>query len=95
MTIPTETEQQIISILKQHGATKVGIFGSYARGEATPQSDLDLLVDFDQRKSLLTLARIRRELTEALGLEVDLLTEAAISPYLIDGIRSQQRIIYQ
>ena len=95
MTIPTETEQQIISILKQHGATKVGIFGSYARGEATPQSDLDLLVDFDQRKSLLTLARIRRELTEALGLEVDLLTEAAISPYLIDSIRSQQRIIYQ
>jgi predicted nucleotidyltransferase len=34
-------------------------------------------------------------LTEALGVRVDLLTEAAISPYLIDGIRSQQRIIYQ
>ncbi|MBD1401278.1 nucleotidyltransferase family protein [Pelovirga terrestris] len=90
-----EMEQQLISILRQYGATQVGIFGSYARNEATPASDLDLLVNFSERKSLMTLARIRRELTEALGLEVDLLTEAAISPYLIDSIKSQQRIIYQ
>jgi len=95
MTISPETERQLIAILRQHGATRVGVFGSYARGEATTQSDLDLLVDFGQRKSLLTLARIRRELTEALGIKVDMLTEAAISPYLIDSIRSQQRIIYQ
>jgi len=90
-----EMEQQLITLLRQYGATKVGIFGSYARNEATPDSDLDLLVDFSERKSLLTLARIRRELSENLGLEVDLLTEAAISPYLIDKIKSQQRIIYQ
>jgi len=90
-----EMEQQLVTLLRQYGATKVGIFGSYSRNEATPDSDLDLLVDFSERKSLLTLARIRRELSENLGLEVDLLTEAAISPYLIDKIKSQQRIIYQ
>lgn len=95
MITNSDMEQQLITILRQYGATKVGIFGSYARNEATPESDLDLLVDFAERKSLLTLARIRRELTEALGLEVDLLTEAAISPYLIDSIKSQQRVIYQ
>lgn len=88
-------ENQLISILQKHGAVKIGIFGSYARGEASPESDLDLLVDFSSRKSLLTLVRIKRELSETLGIDIDLLTEAAISPHMINDIKKQQRIIYQ
>ncbi len=88
-------EKKLLPILQSYGASRIGIFGSYARNEAGPNSDLDLLVDFTDRKSLLTLVRIKRELSEALGIEVDLLTEAAISPHLIDRIKSELRIIYQ
>ena len=88
-------EEKLLPILQSYGASRIGIFGSYARVEADPDSDLDLLVDFTDRKSLLTLVRIKRELSEALGIEVDLLTEAAISPHLIDRIKSELRIIYQ
>jgi hypothetical protein len=90
-----DIEAKLIPILKGYNASKIGIFGSYARGEAGPESDLDLLVDFSERKSLLTLVRIQRELSEALGLKVDLLTENAISPHLIDRIKSELRIIFQ
>jgi predicted nucleotidyltransferase len=90
-----DVEATLISILQSYDASRVGIFGSYSRGDAEPNSDLDVLVDFNTRKSLLTLVRIRRELTEALGVEVDLLTENAISPHLIDKIKSELRIIYQ
>lgn len=60
----------------------VGVFGSMVRGEATEKSDLDLLVKFTGRKSLLALVRLERELSAALGRKVDLLTEASLSPYL-------------
>ncbi len=88
-------EAKILPILLSHGASRIGIFGSYARNEAGPDSDLDLLVDFSDRKSLLTLVRIKRELSEVLGMEIDLLTEAAVSPHLIDKIKSELRVIYQ
>ena len=90
-----EIETTVVSILGKYGARKIGLFGSYARGEERPDSDLDLLADFRDRKSLLTLVRIERELSENLGIKVDLLTEQAISPYLIDRIKSELKVIYQ
>lgn len=91
---PTEMEKKVIAILGKYNARHIGIFGSFARGEAGPGSDLDLLVDFKERKSLLTLVRIERELSEAVGMKVDLLTEQAISPYLIDTIKSELKVVY-
>ena len=90
-----EIEATVISVLAGYGARKIGLFGSYASGEQRPDSDLDLLVDFSDRKSLLTLVRIERELSESLGIKVDLLTEQAISPYLIDRVKSELKVIYQ
>ncbi|MCF6178505.1 MAG: hypothetical protein L3J63_03820 [Geopsychrobacter sp.] len=52
-------------------------------------------VDFRKSKSLLTLVSIERELSDALGIKVDLLTEAAISPHLIDRIKAELKVIYQ
>jgi len=66
-----------------------------ARGEATEQSDIDLLVRFSKRKSLLALVRLEREASAVLGRKVDLLTEAAISPYLRDRIKRELRVIYE
>jgi predicted nucleotidyltransferase len=90
-----EIENKVISILGGYGAQKIGIFGSYARGAQRPDSDLDLLVNFKERKSLLTLVRIERELSESIGVKVDLLTEQSVSPYLIDRIKSELKVIYQ
>ena len=44
--------------MRQHGAEKIGVFGSYARNEASPNSDLDLMVWFKEQKSLLGVIRI-------------------------------------
>jgi hypothetical protein len=93
--IMQDIEKTLIAILSKHDVARIGIFGSCARGEAHPGSDLDVLVDFRKTKSLLTLVRIERELSEALGIKVDLLTEGAISPHLIDRIKADLKVIYQ
>jgi len=89
-----EIFQKIARFLKNQGAKKIAVFGSYARGEEKPRSDIDILVEFSERKSLLELVKIERELSEALGIKVDLLTEKSISPYLIDRIKSEMEVIY-
>jgi hypothetical protein len=86
--------EKIAQVLTEQGATKVAIFGSYARGEERPESDIDVVVEFSESKSLLELVRIEGELSEALGIKVDLLTEKSISPYLIDVVRQQMEVIY-
>lgn len=86
--------EKIAQALKEQGATKIAIFGSYARGEERPESDIDVIVEFPERKSLLELVKIERELYETLGIKVDLLTEKSISPYLIDIVRQQMEVIY-
>jgi len=88
-----ELFRKISSFLKKHGATRVSVFGSYVRGEEGPESDIDVLVEFAERKSLLTLVNIELELSDYLGIKVDLLTENSISSYLIDGIKKEARVI--
>jgi uncharacterized protein len=90
-----EIETALVSILGKYGVRKIGLFGSYARGEERTDSDLDVLVEFEMRKSLLTLVRIERELSEHIGVKVDLLTEQAISPYLVERIKADLKVIYQ
>jgi len=85
---------QMIEICRQNDVSMIGIFGSMVRGEARQASDIDLLVRFSRRKSLLSLVRLERELSEALNRKVDLLTEAAISPYLRKQILNEMRVIY-
>ncbi len=85
----------LVELCRQNDVSMVGVFGSMARGEATPESDIDLLVKFSKRKSLLDMVRLERELSTALGRKVDLLTEAAISPYLRDRIMREVRVIYE
>ena len=84
---------KIARMLKKRGARKVAVFGSYARGEQGPDSDLDIMVEFSERKSLLDIIGIEQELSDKLGLKVDLLTENAISPYLIDRIKKEMVVI--
>jgi len=93
-TYPFDTNR-LIEICRKNDVTMIGIFGSMARGESTEQSDIDLLVKFAKRKSLLALVRLERELSVALGRKVALLTEAAISPYLRERVLCELQVIYE
>lgn len=87
--------RQIKNLLTKEDARKISIFGSYARGEEKKRSDIDILVEFSKTKSLLDIVRIERELSEKIGIKVDLLTRAAISPYLIERIENEAIEIYR
>lgn len=89
----TPFDNTIIDFMSKHGVSRISVFGSYARGEARPDSDLDLLVSLTEPKSLLGMIRLERELSELLGIKIDLLTEQAISPYLIDRIRKELKVL--
>jgi predicted nucleotidyltransferase len=58
------------------------VFGSYARREHHQESDLDVLVEFEEPVTLFDLVRLENELTGQLGVEVDLLTEASLKPQI-------------
>ena len=92
-TIRLDTEK-IAHICRENDVAMLGVFGSVARGEDTEQSDIDLLVRFSERKGLLALVRLERLFSETLGRKVDLLTEAAISPYIRDNILNDLHVLY-
>jgi predicted nucleotidyltransferase len=95
MATLTFDTNKLIEICRQNDVRKIGVFGSVARGEATDQSDIDLLIEFSKRKSLLALVALEREIATALGRKVDLLTEPAISPYLRERILKDFQLIYE
>ena len=73
---------EILQIAEQHGATNVRIFGSVARGEAGPDSDIDVLVEFEPGRTLLDRIGMIQDLEDLLGCKVDVVTEASVSPYI-------------
>ena len=73
-----EVKYIILNYLKDYQPVSVGIFGSFARGESTEKSDIDILVKFKVAPSLLTLIKLENELSELLGIKVDLITTGAI-----------------
>ena len=89
-----EIKKKIISILVKYGIKKILIFGSYARNEATPNSDLDLIVEFPEGTSLIDHIGIEFELSEALNMKIDLLSQNGISLYIKDQIMKEAIVIY-
>jgi hypothetical protein len=81
--------EEILRIAARHGVYNVRVFGSVARGEARPESDIDLLVDLEVGRSLLDLARLLRELQEVLACDVDVVTEAGLRPRLRSRILNE------
>ncbi len=72
----------ILRIAARHGARNVRVFGSVTKGTAGPQSDIDLLVEFDPDRSLMDYGRLVMDLRDLLGREVDVVTEKGLH-YLI------------
>lgn len=67
-------------LVKRYPIKELGVFGSYARGEQRPDSDLDILVDFDGRVTLFGLWDIEREISREIGVSVDLVPRRGLKP---------------
>jgi len=90
-----EINALIVNYLLQFKADRIAIFGSYARGEQSNTSDLDLLVSFRDVFGLLQLVHIERGLSELLGRKVDLVTERAIkNEKMKQYIQQDLQVIY-
>jgi len=82
---------EILKIVARHGVIRARVFGSRARGEAGPDSDLDLLVDVTPETSLFDLLQAQQELQELLVIPVEVLTEGDLHPRLRDRILEEAR----
>lgn len=94
---PQQTHQ-IITHLLPYQPTRIGVFGSYARGENKPDSDLDLLVTFGIPMDLIKLMKVWDSLEDALGIPVDLVTENALkraNTRVQESIASDLQVIYE
>jgi predicted nucleotidyltransferase len=78
--------EAILDLCARHGATKVRVFGSVARGEAQEGSDLDLLVVFEEGRTLLDHARLKLALEGLLGVPVDVVSEGGLAPRLRERV---------
>ena len=85
-----ELKRQLEPTLRRYGVVKAAVYGSAARGQATPESDLDLLVEFEPGRSLFDLSGLRLELNDLLGVEADVVTYRSLHPMLRDRILQEQ-----
>ncbi len=81
-----EKRDDILSIAAQHGACNIRLFGSTARGEDTPESDVDILVDTGPTTSSWFPAGLILDLEQILGRRVEIVTEKGLSPYLRERV---------
>lgn len=80
--LTTAQQNTIKKVVSKFNPKLVGIFGSYARNEQQRDSDLDILVDFNDSVNLIELIGLEQELTELLGIKVDLVTLKSVNPSL-------------
>jgi len=81
--------RRILSLAAKHGARNVRVFGSVARGEARPTSDVDFLVEFAQNRSLLDQSGLMLDLQDLLGRKVDIVTPGALHWYIRDRVLAE------
>ncbi|WP_446684611.1 nucleotidyltransferase family protein [Cyanobacterium sp. HL-69] len=89
-----EKRQQILQLADKHGAFNVRVFGSVVRGEDTPESDIDFLVDYDPDKTTPWFpGGLLMDLQELLGRKVDVLTEDGISVFIKEQILTEAQLL--
>ena len=88
-----ERREQVLELAERHGATNVRIFGSFARGEARPDSDVDILVSIKPGRSYFDFVALWQDLEELLERKVDVVSERGMSPYLRGRILAEARLL--
>ena len=89
--------QQIAEYFKTQPVLKAWLFGSFARGEQTEDSDVDILVEYDKnaRISLLTISHMMGELEKSTGRRVDLIEEGCLLPFAVESANRDKLLIYE
>lgn len=80
--LKTEKRDMILSIAKKHGIKNVRLFGSVAREEDTPQSDIDFLINLEDGRNILDWLAFQHDLEDALGREIDVFPERNLRPFI-------------
>ncbi|MCK4542408.1 MAG: nucleotidyltransferase family protein [Spirochaetales bacterium] len=88
-----EIKRKILPVLQRYGVKRVGLFGSYVRGEMKEDSDIDILVEIEKDISLLDFVGLKLEIEEILGRKVDLVEYDTIKPLLRERILKEQVVI--
>jgi predicted nucleotidyltransferase len=88
-----EIKKKILPILEDYRVKKIGLFGSYARGEIKENSDIDILIEIEKDISLLDFVGLKQEIEEALGEKVDLVEYDKIKPLLRERILNERVVI--
>lgn len=98
MSTQTQTMVQIIAnYFKSQPVLKAWLFGSFARGEEKPWSDLDILVQYDRNQpiGLLKIAGMQLDLEDLLGREVDLVENGTLRPWAVESVDRDKQLIYE
>ena len=89
--------QLIADYFKTQPVLKAWLFGSFARGEETEDSDLDILVEYDKntRISLLTISHMMGELEKSTGRRIDLIEDGCLLPFAVESANRDKVLIYE
>lgn len=91
-----ETIKEIITpIAIQYGLKRIYLFGSYAKGTANENSDIDLLIEKGKPLSLLKLSGFRQDVEAAMNLSVDVVTTTGIAPDFMEAIAGTEVLLYE
>ena len=86
--------ERLTTLCKEHKVERLRVFGSAARGEERPDSDIDILVDFLVPVGFFELIELEEQLAALFGRSVDLLTERGLSPHFRDSILSKTEVLF-
>lgn len=87
-------QSAITKLAQKHNISYLAVFGSQARGDANPDSDVDFIVDFSKRKSLFDVIQVESEFEELLGKKVEMVTERSLKPLLRDQINKDKQVLF-
>jgi predicted nucleotidyltransferase len=89
-----QIKERITPVAQSYGVKRVMLFGSYARGEATENSDIDFHIDAGEIKDLFALSGFRLDLEDCLNKKVDVVTTGALRKRFYERIRDEEVTLY-
>lgn len=95
MTDIAQIKKNIVPVAQKYGLKKLYLFGSYAKGTANDRSDVDLLIEKGLPLSLLKLSGLRQDASDALGMEVDVVSMSGIDKEFWEEIRGTEVLLYE